>query len=196
MDKSQAAIDIIAAALPAIPFEGWNQRTLREACVKCGYKKTDVIRVFPGGAVEATEMFMRHFDVAMEQTLQGYYLDSLKIRERIATAMRVKLELMEPQREAVRKALALLSMPYYLHRSLRLLYETVDNIWYAAGDTSTDFNFYTKRLTLAGVYSTTLLFWLDDKSPGHSNTWAFLDRRIEDVMAIEKVKKRIKEKFA
>ena len=195
MNKEQAALDIINAALPAVPFEGWNQHTLKNAAVKAGYKKTDVIRVFQGGAVEAAEQFLQHFDRAMEQALQGYYLDTMKIRERITTAVRVKLELMEPHREAVRKAMALLSLPFYMHRSLRLLYETVDSIWYAVGDQSTDFNFYTKRLTLAGVYSSTLIFWLDDKSPGHDNSWAFLDRRINDIMTIEKVKKRLREKF-
>jgi ubiquinone biosynthesis protein COQ9 len=195
MDKQQAAADIINEALPSIPFEGWNQQVLKNAAVKAGYKKTDVIRVFQGGAVEAAEMFMRSYDRAMEEALQGYYLDKMKIRERITTAVRVKLDLMEPNREAVRKAIALLSLPFYVNRSLRLLYETVDSIWYEVGDDSTDFNFYTKRLTLAGVYSSTLLFWLDDKSPGCSNTWAFLDRRIADIMAIEKIKQNFRKKF-
>ena len=195
MNKQKAAADIIAAALPSVPFDGWNQQTLRNAALAAGYKKTDVIRIFPGGAVEAAEMFMRNFDIAMEQALQGYHLEPMKIRQRIATSVRVKLELMTPHREAIRKTLALLALPFYVHRSLRLLYTTVDSIWYAIGDTSTDFNFYTKRLTLAGVYSATLLFWLDDKSPGYSNTWDFLDRRIEDVMTIEKVKKRFKGLF-
>ncbi len=195
MNKEQAALDIINAALPAVPFEGWNQQTLKNAAVKAGYKKTDVIRVFQGGAVEAAEQFLQHFDRAMEQALQGYYLDTMKIRERITTAVRVKLELMEPHRESVRKAMALLALPFYMHRSLRLLYETVDSIWYAVGDQSTDFNFYTKRLTLAGVYSSTLIFWLDDKSPGCANSWVFLDRRINDIMTIEKVKKHLREKF-
>jgi len=195
MDKQKASADIIEAALPSVPFEGWNQQVLNKAAVSAGYKKTDVIRVFPSGAVQAAEQFLHNYDHAMESALQGYYLDKMKIRERIATIVRVRLELMAPQREAVRKAMALLALPFYANRSLRLLYATVDSIWYAAGDSSTDFNFYTKRLTLAGVYSATLIFWLDDKSPGYSNTWDFLDRRIADIMTIEKVKKRIRENF-
>ncbi len=195
MDKPKAAADIIANALPDIPFDGWNQHVLKKAALVAGYKKTDVIRIFPGGAIEAAEMFMRYYDSALSEALQGYYLDQLKIRERITTAVRVKLELMEPQREAIRKTLALLGLPFYMHRSLKLLYETVDNIWYLVGDNSTDFNFYTKRLTLAGVWSTTLVFWLDDKSSGCANTWEFLDRRINDVMVIEKVKQQFKKKF-
>jgi len=196
MNKAQAAADIITHALPLVPFEGWNQQTLKKAAIAAGYKKTDVIRVFPGGAIEAVEAFLRSHDQAMLEALQGYHLETMKIRTRIATSVRLKFELMEPNREATRKALALLALPFYCHRALRLLYETVDAIWYAIGDTSTDFNFYTKRLILSGVYSTTLLYWLDDQSPGHDNTWAFLDRRIEDVMTFEKTKQRFKQKFS
>jgi ubiquinone biosynthesis protein COQ9 len=86
-------------------------------------------------------------------------------------------------------------MPLYCTHALRSLYETVDAIWYAIGDTSSDFNFYTKRLTLAGVFSATLIFWLDDKSPGHEQTWLFLQRRIEDVMTFEKLKAKVRQQF-
>jgi ubiquinone biosynthesis protein COQ9 len=193
MDKEKAALEILAHALPIAPFEGWNQRMLAQAAVAAGYKKTDVIRVFPGGAIDATDFFSRRMNHAMLEALQGYHLENMKIRERIATAIRLKLELMAPHREALRKALAMQALPFYCHRALRGLYETVDAIWHAIGDTSTDFNFYTKRLTLAGVYSSTLLYWLDDKSPGYANTWAFLDRRIEDVMRIEKAKHKVRQ---
>ena len=192
MDKQKAAADIIAQALPLAPFEGWNQQTLAKAAVAAGYKRTDVIRVFPGGAVDAAEFLLRSYDQAMVEALRGYSLDTMKIRQRIATAVRLKLEIMEPHREAIRKIIALMAMPFNLPASLRIVYETVDTIWHAAGDTSTDFNFYTKRMLLAGVYSSTLLYWLDDKSAAHENTWAFLDRRIENVMKIEKAKHFIK----
>ena len=193
MDKSQARSEIIAHALPLIPFDGWNQQMLCNAAVAAGYKKTDVIRIFPDGAVEAAEYFMRQTDQLMVGALKHYYFDTMKIRERIATAIRVKLELLQPHSEALRRTAAFLALPFYAHRSLKLLYETVDTIWYEIGDTSTDFNFYTKRLTLAAVYSSTFLYWMDDKSAGNANTWAFLDRRIENVMQFEKAKKRFKE---
>ena len=77
-----------------------------------------------------------------------------------------------------------------------LLYRTVDAIWYAAGDTSADFNFYTKRATLAGVFSSTLFYWLNDRSEGNEATWAFLDRRIDDVMRFEKFKGQFAKKAA
>ncbi len=192
MNKSQAAADILVHALPLVPFEGWTAQTLAKAAVAAGYKETDAIRVFPGGAIDAVESFIRATDHAMLEALSGYHLENMKIRERITTAIRLRLELLTPHREAVRRTVALLAMPLYAHRALKSLYDTVDAMWYAAGDISTDFNFYTKRLLLGGVYSATLLYWLDDKSAAQEKIWAFLARRIEDVMKIEKAKGRIK----
>lgn len=192
MDKQKAASDILAKALPLVPFDGWNQQTLGNAAVEAGYKKTDAIRVFPGGAMDAIDAFLTQSDDEMIRQLAAYHLETMKIRERISEAIRIKLTGFAPHREAVRRAVAMHSMPFYCHRALRSLYRTVDAIWYAIGDTSSDFNFYTKRLTLAGVYSTTLLYWLDDRSPAFENTWAFLDRRIADIMTIEKTKQRFR----
>jgi ubiquinone biosynthesis protein COQ9 len=192
MDKIKASSDIINAALPLVPFEGWNQQTLSKAALAAGYRKTDAVRVFPGGAIDAVDAFSRMGDRQMLEALSNYHMDNMKIRARIAAAVRLRLELQAPHREAMRKAATMHSLPFYAHRGLRALYETVDNIWYAIGDTSTDFNFYSKRLTLAAVYSSTLLIWLDDHSPAYEVTWAFLDRRIENVMKIEKAKSKIR----
>lgn len=188
MDKQKAARDILEKALPLVPFEGWNQQTLSLAAEQAGYKKTDAIRVFPGGAMDAIDAFLTHSDEEMETQLSTYHLDTMKIRERIATAIRLKITGFAPHREALRRALVIHAMPFNCTHALRSLYRTVDSVWYAIGDTSTDFNFYSKRLILAGVYFSTLLFWLDDRSPGFENTWAFLDRRIADVMTFEKAK--------
>ena len=196
MDKKKAAADIIACALPLVPFEGWSQQTLEKAALAAGFNKTDVVRVFPGGAIDAVDAFLQDADSCMEQALQSYHLDSMKIRERITTAVRIRISLHEDHREALRKALALQAVPFYAFHALRSLYRTVDAIWYATGDASTDFNFYTKRLTLAGVYVSTLRFWLDDQSAGHELTWAFLDRRIGNVMTFEKAKHQVKQWFA
>jgi ubiquinone biosynthesis protein COQ9 len=195
MDKLKAAQDILGKALLLVPFEGWNQQTLKKAAEEAGYLRTDAIRVFPGGAIEAVDVYMRLSDEAMAEDMAGHHLETMKIRERITTAVRLRLAVMDPHREAVRKALALQAMPLYCAHALKNLYATVDAIWYAIGDSSTDFNFYTKRLTLAGVYSATLLFWLDDKSPGHQLTHDFLDRRIEKVMQFEKLKAKVKQTF-
>lgn len=195
MDKKQAASDIISQALPMVPFDGWTQHTLRYAAEKAGYKGSDAIRVFPNGAIDAIEYFMATANEELEQALAQYNFDTMKVRQRIATSVRIKLEILSPHREAVRKAIAVLALPFNTGRGLKDLYQTVDTIWHAAGDTSTDFNFYTKRLLLAGVYSTTLLHWLDDKTPAYEGTWAFLDRRIEDVMQIEKAKYKLRGLF-
>lgn len=196
MDKIKASAEIISHALPLVPFEGWNIQTLSKAAVKAGYKKTDLIRVFSGGAIDAVDAYSRMADNQMLEALSNYHLDNMKIRARITAAVRLRLELQTPHREAIRRAVAMYSLPFYAHRGLRALYETVDNIWYGIGDASTDFNFYSKRLTLAAVYSSTLLVWLDDKSAGQEATWEFLDRRIEDVMKIEKTKYQIKSWFS
>jgi ubiquinone biosynthesis protein COQ9 len=192
MDKKKVAEEIIEHALPLVPFEGWTQITLGKAALAAGYKKTDVVRVFPAGAIEAVDAYARMIDRQMLAELTHYNFDTMKIRERIAAAVRLRLELQTSNREAVRKVVAMHNMPFYAHRGLRALYETVDNIWYAIGDTSTDFNFYTKRLMLAAVYSSTLLFWLNDHSMGFGATWEFLNRRIENVMQLEKVKKQMR----
>ncbi len=196
MDKAKAAYDIITAALPLVPFDGWNIKTLRQAAVEAGYKKTDVVRVFSGGAIDAVDAYSRICDQQMLEALSNYHMDNMKIRQRITSAVRLRLELQSKNREAMRRAVAMHSLPIYAHRGLRALYETVDNIWYAIGDNSTDFNFYSKRMTLAAVYIATLRMWLDDNSPGCEASWQFLDRRIEDVMKIEKAKQQLRGWFS
>ncbi|MFO0389060.1 MAG: COQ9 family protein [Alphaproteobacteria bacterium] len=196
MDKQQAAKDIITAALPHVVFDGWNQATLHKAAQDAGYKKTDVIRVFPQGAVDAVDVFLHLSDEAMAEALSHYHLEGMKIREKITLAVKLRIEVHMQHREAVRRTIGFLALPHYSWLSLKALHRTVDNIWYAIGDASTDFNFYTKRMTLAGVYTSTLLCWLDDKSPGHEQTWQFLDRRIADVMVIEKLKQKVRGLFS
>ena len=195
MDKAKAAQEIIAAALPLVPFEGWTQATLNQAATKAGYKSTDAIRVFSGGAIDAVDAYLRQCDLAMVEALQGYNLETMKVRERITLAVRLRISAYADHREAARRALAMQALPLYAHRALKSLYATVDEIWNAIGDTSTDFNFYTKRLTLAAVYSSTLLHWLDDESPDHMHSWEFLARRIENVMQFERFKQRMRTAF-
>ena len=196
MDKHKAAADILAAALPLVPFDGWSQRTLASAAQAAGYKRTDAIRVFPGGAIDAVDSYMRLTDTEMVRRLQDYNLDTMKIRERIALALRLKLEALSGHREAVRRALVLQSMPHTCTHGLRSVGATADAMWHAIGDTSSDFNYYTKRLTLGAVYSASVLYWLDDESPGYANTFAFIDRRIADVMNFEKLKYQLRQKLA
>ena len=195
-DKQKAAEDIINAALPMVVFDGWTQTTLCKAALSAGYRRTDAVRVFPNGAIEAVCEYNRMVDRKMVEELSHYNLETMKIRERIVAAVRLHLELQMKDREAVRKIVAMFASPLYAHRGLKALYETVDNIWFAIGDKSTDFNFYSKRLILAGVYSATLATWLNDHSEGFASTWEFLDRQIEGVMQFEKAKKKVKDFLA
>jgi ubiquinone biosynthesis protein COQ9 len=183
-DRDAVREAIIDAALPHVPFDGWTQATLQQGAADAGHDKVMALRVFPGGPVEAVEFWSHLADRRMLAALEQRDLSAMKVRERIATAIRVRLEQTAGHREAVRRALSLLAMPLNAGKGPALLWRTVDAIWYAAGDTATDFNYYTKRGLLAGVYSATLLCWLEDRSEGFATTWAFLDRRIAEVMRV------------
>jgi ubiquinone biosynthesis protein COQ9 len=196
MDKIAAAAAIIRHALPLVAFDGWTQATLSRAALAAGYQRGDAIRVFPGGAQQAVAAYFTLADSQMLDALSRYHLDSMKIRERVALAVRLWLEGQQEHKEALRRAVALQSMPFNAAQGLTSLYHTTDAIWHAIGDRSTDFNFYTKRLLLAGVFSSTLLYWLNDSSAGHEASWAFLARRIDNVMHIEKTKHQLKSWFA
>lgn len=193
MDKHQAALDIITATLPHVPFDGWTMRALRAGAKDAGYQSADAIRVFPEGATQAVDRFLTMGDEALKSSLTHYHLDSMKIRERIILAVRSRIEYHAHHEEALRRAMALYTLPVYLPRALHSLYRTVDSIWHAIGDTSTDFNFYSKRATLAAVYMACLHFWINDKSLGKQASWDFLHRRIEDVMKVEKLKAKLRQ---
>jgi ubiquinone biosynthesis protein COQ9 len=175
---------IIEAALPHVPFDGWTQRAMRRGAEAIGYDDATARRAFPYGAADMVREYSRMLDRRTAEALAGQGLDRLRVRERVAAGVTTRLELMAPHREAVRRALSVLALPLNAPLGMRCLYDTVDLIWRAAGDTATDWNFYTKRTLLAGVYSSTVLYWLDDKSEDYADTRAFLDRRIEDAMRL------------
>jgi ubiquinone biosynthesis protein COQ9 len=145
-----------------------------------------MLNAFPGGVAELLDYYHRVADSRMLVRLSETDLQAMRVRDRIAIALRTRLEQNIAHREAIRAACAFLAMPQNLPLGARCMYRTVDVIWYAAGDRSTDYNFYTKRGLLAGVYGTTVLFWLNDKSEGQEATWEFLDRRITEVMSLPK----------
>lgn len=185
--------DRLADAVSAeAAFEGWTRAALQAASRQLELPAGEADRLFPGGAIAVLTYVSERADQRTVADMEKEGVASLKIRDRIKNAVRIRLERHAGNREAARRALALLSLPFNAPLAMRLLYRTVDAMWYAAGDTSTDFNFYTKRATLAGVYSSTLLYWLNDRSPGAEATWSFLDRRIDDVMKIEKLKSQVR----
>lgn len=179
---------LLEAALPHAAFDGWTEQTLRRAADDAGLAPIDIYRAFPEGAEGLLDHFMTRADEQMVRDVLALDLDEMRIRDKITATVRLRLERAAPHKEAVRRGLSHLGLPHRGPRAMRSLYRTVDLMWRAIGDTSTDFNFYSKRALLAGVYASTLLYWLNDQSEDHSASWAFLDRRIGDVMKIEKAK--------
>jgi ubiquinone biosynthesis protein COQ9 len=192
-DYDGAREEIVAAALPHVPFDGWTLETLRRAAADAGYDPLTALRVFPRGPVEAIEAWVAQADRHMLEALERQDMAALKVRERVATAVRLRLDGLGAHREAVRRALSALALPHNAPLAARLVWHTVDAIWYAAGDTATDFNYYSKRGLLAGVYSATVMYWLDDKSEGYADTWKFLDRRLADALRIPQALGRLRE---
>lgn len=184
---------VLKAALAHAPFDGFTDKTLENAGKEAGADADALARLFPEGALSLVEAFSRWADGEMEKKLAKAKLPDLKIRERIKTAVAMRLAVLKPHKEAARRAAAFLTLPPHAAMGMKLLYRTVDAMWRAAGDTSTDFNFYTKRAILAGVFSSTLMRWFTDESEDEHLTNEFLDRRIEDVMRFEKFKAQLRE---
>jgi ubiquinone biosynthesis protein COQ9 len=185
-DRDAVRSAILDAALPHVAFDGWTHALLEQAAKEAGHEPVMALRVFPGGPREAIEFWSRRDDRRVLAELETRDIASMKVRERVALAIRLRLEMNATNREAVRRGLGYLALPFNAGTGAAMMWRTVDAIWYAAGDTATDFNFYTKRGLLAGVYSATVLYWLEDKSAGFADTWNFLDRRIADVMRVPK----------
>lgn len=183
---------LLQAAKPHVPFDGWSAATLRLAAEEAGIAPALVAAVCPRGAVDLALAYHEEGDAAMVAALEAADLGAMRFRDRVAFAVRTRLEAVE-DRELVRRGMTLLALPQHGPDGARALWSTADRIWTALGDTSEDINWYTKRATLSGVYGATVLYWLGDESEGHAATWAFLDRRIEDVMRIETLKAKARE---
>lgn len=183
--------DILAHALPDVPFDGWTGAVMLRAARDAGIDHGLARLAFPNGARDLAEYFLQDGDRRMIEALGKSDLKSMKIREKITFAVRTRLEVDLENREALRRATFALLVPPASGSAAKCLYNTVDAIWVAIGDTSTDYNFYTKRATLAGVFGAVLTFWFSDESDEFVETWDFLDRRIADVMQIEKIKAQV-----
>ncbi|MCH7555772.1 MAG: COQ9 family protein [Proteobacteria bacterium] len=191
-DRAALADRLLDATLAQVPFEGWTSLAMRAAAVEVGVDWPTAKRIFPGGVGDMLALWGARNDARMIAALADIDLDALRIRERIAACVRVRLEALEPHREAVRAALCRAGLPHNAPAAARALWRTVDAMWRAAGDTATDFNYYSKRGLLSGVYGATLLFWLEDDSENRADSWAFLDRRIADVMRVPRAMGRLK----
>jgi ubiquinone biosynthesis protein COQ9 len=186
LDVARARAELLAAIMPHVPFDGWSEPAFRAAVDELGLDPALAGVVCPRGAVDLAVEYHRAGDRAMLAALTEEALAGLKFREKIAFAVKARLQAADP--ELVRRGASVFALPQHAATGSKLVWETCDLIWRALGDTSEDYNWYTKRLTLSGVYSATVLFWMGDESEDHSASWAFLDRRIEGVMRFEKVK--------
>jgi ubiquinone biosynthesis protein COQ9 len=169
-------------------FDGWTEKAVDSAAQQLGVDPVQARLAMPKSQSGMIDTYIQEVDRALEAYFTPERLAKLKIREKIRGLVWRRLEIMGPAREAVRRGLAILAMPQNIPRALRISWRSADLMWRIAGDTSTDFNHYTKRMTLGAVYGSTLLAWLDDRSEEWADTAAFLDRRIDDVMKFEKFK--------
>jgi ubiquinone biosynthesis protein COQ9 len=195
-DKQTRRDNVILAALKHVPFDGWSHTTLERAAEDAGFLGSDADLLFPNGVPDAVAHFINLADRLMVEDYAKHDTAKLKHREKIALIVRLRLERWTPHRESVRRALALSPMPNMVAGTLKGTYATIDAMWKAIGDKSVDFSFYTKRALLAGVYGSTLLYWLEDRSEHCKATWAFLDRRIDNVMQIPKLRGNITKRLS
>lgn len=183
---------LLDAALPHVAFDGWSDTTFRAAVTDAEVDPVVARGLFPRGAVDMAVAFHRRGDQDMAAKLSEMGSEGMRYRDIVARAVRTRIEVVG-DREAVRRGTTLFALPIYAADGAKLIWGTADQIWDSLGDTARDFNWYSKRATLSGVFSSTVLYWLGDDSPDSEATWAFLDRRIEDVMRIEKTKAKMRE---
>ena len=169
-------------------FDGWTRGAIDSAAGQLGIDPVQARLAMPKTQTGMIDVYIQEIDRALEAYFTSERLSALKIREKIRALVWRRFEIMGPAREAVRRALAILAMPQNVPLAARIGWRTADLMWRIAGDTSSDFNHYTKRMTLGVVYGSTLLVWLDDESEAWVETAAFLDRRIDEVMRFEKFK--------
>lgn len=183
--------DILKAVLAHIPFDGWSIAAMDRAAADLKIERGIIDLAFPGGPLEMIAAFSARADDEMMAALARDDFSALKIREKVALAVRLRIQANGAYREAARRALTFLAMPQNSAAGARMVWRTADCVWRAIGDRSTDFNYYSKRTILSGVFSATMLYWLNDDSEDWTATWEFLDRRIADVMTFEKTKARL-----
>ena len=183
---------VLAAALPHVAFDGWTDRTLTAAVKDAGAEPGLARLAFPRGGVDLALAFHNEKDAELARELASADLLGLRFRDRIAWAIMRRLELVAGDREAVRRGATLFALPIHAADGARAIWHTSDTIWTALGDTPRDFAWYSKRATLSAVYSSALLYWLGDETPGASATREFVARRIDDVMRIEGMKAKVR----
>jgi ubiquinone biosynthesis protein COQ9 len=175
-------------------FDGWSDAAVHVAADEMGVDHDVAMLAFKGKAIDLIDAWVEGVDLELARRLPAEKLNAMKIRDRITALVATRLEIMAPDRESLRRALAIMAMPQNLARAAKMGWRTADRMWRLAGDTATDLNHYTKRMTLSAVYGSTLSVFVNDDSENFADTRAFLDRRIDNVMQIEKVKYQAKQR--
>ena len=200
-DNNQIRIDLIKAMLTHVPFDGWTWEAMEQGAIDIGYqkKKTSSERIkifkdlFKNGSIDFIDIFSEMIDLEVKENYNSIEPKPERVPEKIKKIIMIRLNLCQKYKEAVRSSISLSAIPVNTKISLNILYRTCNSIWRIAGDKSTDFSFYTRRISLAAVYTSTLLFWLNDKSNNNVETEFFLDRRLYDVSKISSLKKPFSE---
>ncbi|MXP62073.1 COQ9 family protein [Roseomonas sp. M0104] len=190
LERSAERDAALRAMLPEVPRLGWTTEALRAGLSARGDSPEAAEWLFPRGPVGMVEAWCDLADRDMAAEAAGAGLDGMRIPARIRALVAIRLHQQAPHKEAVRRGLALLALPWNLGAAGRATARTVDAIWQAAGDTSSDASFYTRRATLAGIYAATLGFWLQDPDPGAAATLAFLDRRLGELGRLQRCRRK------
>ncbi len=183
---------LIDAILPHVAFDGWAPVAFNAAVAEVGLDPAHAKTLCPRGAVDLAVAYHQRGDAAMVAALKQADMSDMRFRDKVAHALRLRIPAID-DKEAVRRGTALFALPHMAPDGTKLIWGTADAIWDALGDTSRDINWYTKRMTLSGVYGSVVLYWLGDDSLDSQATDAFIDRRIDDVMQFEKVKAQVKQ---
>ena len=197
-DQDLRRDQLVKAMLVHVPLDGWAWPALEAGAKDLGQEAGDARRAFPGGLGEVADHFARWSDRRMLEELSIMDLESMRIRDRIHACVKTRLAMNAEHKEAMRRLLSFLVLPQNAGRLSKMTWRTCSEMWYAAGDTSTDWNHYSKRGLLASVYSSTILYWMADEGDENGDfpeTWGFLDRRIDDVLKTFGMPRRIKERL-
>ncbi len=205
-DNNQVRIELIKAMLTHVPFDGWTWEAMEQGAIDIGYqkKKTSSERIkifkdlFKNGSIDFIDIFSEMIDLEVKENYNSIEPKPERVPEKIKKIIMIRLNLCQKYKEAVRSSISLSAIPVNTKISLNILYRTCNSMWRIVGDKSTDFSFYTRRISLAAVYTTTLLFWLNDKSINNIETEFFLDRRLKDISKFSSLKRPLSDlrKFA
>ena len=197
LDNYQLRIDLIRAMLTHVPFDGWTWEAMEQGAADINFekKKTSSLRIkifkdlFKNGPIDFIDIFSEIIDLEVKEIYNLIELKPERVPEKIKKIIMIRLNLCQNHKDAVRTSISLTARPENAKISLKILYRTCNSIWRIAGDKSTDFSFYTRRVSLAAVYTSTLLFWLNDNSNDNIETESFLDRRLKGINKISRLKK-------